>query len=58
VYADLEAEALLGEDEDWPSVLRCLAERGRARVHMQAAVPGADGAPAATLKARYALKRA
>jgi thioesterase domain-containing protein len=58
VYADLEADAGLGEGEDWPAVLRCLAERGRARVHMQAQVPGADGAPAATLKARYALKRA
>lgn len=58
VVADLEAEAALGEGEDWPSVLRCLAERGRARVHMQAVVPGTDGAPAASLKARYALKRA
>jgi thioesterase domain-containing protein len=58
VYADLEAEAWLGEDEDWPAVLRCLSERGRARVHMQAAVPGANGTPAATLKARYALKKA
>ena len=58
VRADFEATAVLGEGEDWPSVLRCLAERGRARVHMQAAVAGADGAPAAVLKARYALKRA
>jgi len=58
VFADLEAEARLGEDEDWPTVLRCLAERGRARVHMQARIAGADGAPAALLKARYALKRA
>jgi thioesterase domain-containing protein len=58
VYADFEAEAGLGEGEDWATVLRCLAERGRARVHMQAQVAGADGAPAATLKARYALKRA
>ena len=58
VHADLEADAGLGEGEDWPAVLRCLAERGRARVHMQAQVAGADGAPAATLKARYALKRA
>jgi thioesterase domain-containing protein len=58
VVADFEAEAVLGADEDWPAVLRCLAERGRARVHMQAAVPGADGTSAALLKARYALKRA
>ena len=58
VHADLEAEAGLGEGEDWAAVLRCLAERGRARVHMQAQVHGLGGAPAATLKARYALKRA
>jgi thioesterase domain-containing protein len=58
VYADFEAEAGLGEGEDWPAVLRCLAERGRARVHMQALVPGVEGAPAATMKARYVLKRA
>lgn len=58
LYADLEAEAGLGEGEDWPATLRCLAERGRARVHMQAQVAGANGTPAASLRARYALKRA
>ncbi len=58
LYADLQAEARLAEGEDWAAVLRCLAERGRARVAMEARVPGANGVPAATLSARFALKRA
>ena len=58
LFADLQAEARLAEGEDWPGVLRCLAERGRARVAMEARVPGANGVPAATLSARFALKRA
>jgi thioesterase domain-containing protein len=58
LYEDLFAEARLAEGEDWAEVLRCLSTRGRARVAMQAQVPRADGAPAATLSARFALKRA
>jgi thioesterase domain-containing protein len=58
LYADLKAEAQLAEGEDWPWVLRCLTDRGRARVAMQAQVAGANGVPAATLSARFALKRA
>jgi thioesterase domain-containing protein len=58
LYADLRAVAWLAEGEDWPGTLRCLAERGRARVAMQARVLGPDDAPVATLAARFALKRA
>jgi len=58
LYEDLQAEACLAEGEDWPAALRCLAERGRARVAIQAQVPGPNGVPAATLSARFALKRA
>jgi len=58
VYGDLAAEARLAEGEDWTEVLRTLAARGRARVAMQSQVPGDNGAPAATLAARFALKRA
>ena len=58
LYADLQGVARLAEDEDWDATLRCLSERGRARVAMRAEVRSAGGAPVATLSARFALKRA
>jgi thioesterase domain-containing protein len=58
VTGELRAQARLAAGEDWPAILRTLAGRGRARVAMQARVPGADGSPAATFTARFALKRA
>ena len=58
LYGDLRAVARLAEGEDWAGALRCLLERGRARVAMRAQVLGEDGAPVATLAARFALKRA
>lgn len=58
LFGDLRAVARLAEGEDWPAALRTLAQRGRARVAMQAQVLGEDGAPVATLAARFALKRA
>ena len=58
LYADLQGVARLAEDEDWGATLRCLSERGRARVAMRAEVRSAGGAPVATLSARFALKRA
>ena len=58
LYGDLRAVARLAEGEDWDATLRCLADRGRARVAMQAQVLGEDGLPVATLAARFALKRA
>ena len=58
VTGELRAHARLAEGEDWAAALRTLSGRGRARVAMQASVAGADGNPAATLTARFALKRA
>jgi thioesterase domain-containing protein len=58
LYAELRASARLAPGEDWPATLRCLAERGRARVAMQAEISAADGVQVATLAARFALKRA
>ena len=57
LYDDLEGEARLGQDQDWPAVLRCLAERRRARVSMQASMRDASGVAVATLEARFALKQ-
>ena len=58
LFGDLRATARLAEGEDWSMVLRTLAQRGRARVAMQAQVVAEDGTPVATLAARFALKRA
>ena len=58
LYGDLHGVATLAEGEDWPATLRCLGERGRARVAMRARVLAGDGIPVATLTARFALKRA
>jgi thioesterase domain-containing protein len=58
LYADLHGNARLAPGQDWPATLRCLAERGRARATMQAEIATADGTPAATLTARFALKKA
>lgn len=58
LYADLHGEARLAAGEDWPATLRCLAERGRSRVAMQAEVRSAEGLAVASLTARFALKRA
>ena len=58
LYSDLQASARLAEDEDWGATLRCLGERGRARVAMRAEVLSPGGAAVATLSARFALKRA
>lgn len=56
LYDDLSGEARLREDQDWPAILRCLAERKRARVAMLANVRNAAGEPVALLEARFALK--
>ena len=58
LFGDLRATARLAEGEDWPAAVRTLAQRGRARVAMQAQVTAEDGTPVATLAARFALKRA
>src|SRR5207342_2252454 len=58
LYADLQGSARLAPGQDWPATLRCLSDRGRARVTMHAEIAAADGAPVATLTARFALKKA
>lgn len=57
LYDDLSGLARLREDQDWPAVLRCLAERKRARVTMLADVRNAAGVAVSTLEARFALKQ-
>ncbi|MBP8098795.1 MAG: YiiD C-terminal domain-containing protein [Arenimonas sp.] len=56
LYDDLNGQARLREDQDWPAILRCLAERKRARVAMFAEMRNDAGVPVATLEARFALK--
>lgn len=58
LYDDLHGGAQLREDQDWAAILRCLAERQRARVAMLADVRNAAGMPVATLEARFVLKTA
>lgn len=58
LYDDLQGAAWLDADQDWPAILRCLAERKRARVAMVAEVRDAAGLEVATLRARFALKQA
>lgn len=56
LYDDLSGQARLREDQDWPAIMRCLAERKRARVAMLAEMRNDAGIPVATLDARFALK--
>lgn len=56
LYDDLLGGARLRDGQDWASILRCLGERRRARVAMQAEVRNQTGEPVATLEARFALK--
>ena len=56
LYDDLSGEAWLREDQDWNSILACLAQRRRARACMLAEVRDAAGVAVATLEARFALK--
>jgi thioesterase domain-containing protein len=56
LYQDLNGQARLREDQDWPAILRCLAERKRARVAMLAEMRNDAGVAVATLEARFALK--
>lgn len=57
LYGDLVAEARLRADQDWPAIVRTLAERRRASATLQCGVRAADGNVVATLEARFALKR-
>ena len=53
LYADLRAEAMLAPEQSWELFLATLAQRGRARIHLQARVPGAEGEVMADLTGRY-----
>jgi thioesterase domain-containing protein len=55
LYDDLIGDARLAPDQDWPTILRCLRERQRARAAMQAQTFDGRGAVVATLSARFAL---
>jgi thioesterase domain-containing protein len=57
VWTDLLAEARLAEGADWAAFFATLAARGKARIEVACTVAGADGAPAATLAARFVAKR-
>ena len=43
LYADLCAEAVLAPEQSWELFLATLAQRGRARIHLQARMIGAEG---------------
>ena len=53
LYADLRAEAMLAPEQSWELFLATLAQRGRARVHLQARMIGAEGEVMADLAGRY-----
>ncbi|MEO8672405.1 MAG: YiiD C-terminal domain-containing protein [Tahibacter sp.] len=58
VWGELCATAQLAEGDSWAAFFNALGTRGKGRLRVVAQVPGADGAPATTLEARFvALRR-
>jgi thioesterase domain-containing protein len=57
LYDDLHAHARVAPGEDWPAFVRCLDERGKARLALEADVRDAAGHVVATLAARFAALR-
>jgi len=57
LYADIDTHARLAPGEDWATFVRCLDERGRARVALEAEVRDPAGTVVATLAARFAALR-
>lgn len=53
LYAELQGEAWLEDGQSWELFASSLAERGRARVTLNARVMRPDGGDAATLAGRY-----
>ena len=53
LYADLRAEAMLAPEQSWELFLATLAQRGRARIHLQARMIGTEGEIMADLAGRY-----
>jgi thioesterase domain-containing protein len=56
LFEDLRGHAWLRPDQDWPAIVRTLAERRRTSATMLAEVRSDSGAVAATMEARYALR--
>lgn len=57
LWEDFRSEAHLADGAEWPVFFRTLAQRGKARIEVACEVPGENGAPAATLTARFVAKR-
>jgi len=57
VWRDFHSEAQLSPEAHWDTFFTTLEARGRARISVSCMVPGEDGAPAATLNARFVAKR-
>ena len=57
LYADIDAHARLAPGEDWAAFVRCLDERGKARLALEAEVRDPAGTVVATLAARFAALR-
>jgi thioesterase domain-containing protein len=57
LWQDFRSEARLADGTDWVTFFRTLEARGKARIEVACIVPGEDGAPAATLAARFVAKR-
>ena len=57
LYEDLHAQARVADGEDWAGFVRCLDERGKARLALEADVRDGAGNVVATLAARFAALR-
>ncbi|MEO8365495.1 MAG: YiiD C-terminal domain-containing protein [Pseudoxanthomonas sp.] len=53
LYTELRAEAMLAPEQSWELFLATLAQRGRARIHLQARITLAEGEVMADLAGRY-----
>ena len=53
LYADLHAQATLSADQSWATFLSTLAQRGRARIHLQARMTSPEAEVVADLAGRY-----
>lgn len=55
VWGDFDASAKVAEGESWDNFIVTLKSRGRARLCTECAVTLADGKPACTVQARFAV---
>ncbi len=53
LYDELVAEARLGPDQDWDSVIATFAQRGKARAQLTARILASDGTLCCTLEGRF-----